>query len=1207
MLSVFLGIFVATLLMSAAPVYLDALERQSIKGAIEQQVSRWGGSFFDIAVESRFVPLDSDEFERSDLAHIAAIEEHAAPIVAGTHRFVRTLSYPVLVMRHPVESGKEGDVATPVVEVGLLQHLERLEDYVTYVEGRAPEDMVLSGEDGPVVEAVLSSDTAEEFGDLKTGDMLGFAPSMDSSSKVSVRVVGIVVASDPEDPYWQNRPDAFLSPRVPDDQGVVTADSPPLLAMFVGRDALIDSMRTAFPGATVDTTWYNRVATDVLATWSRDEMRDRMESLRRDLGVSIPDSTTRSGIDIMLVQLGRRSFLNSVPLLLLLAMLGVAVLYFLFMIVSYLVPNRESDIALFRSRGTNTWLLLKLYLIEGAILTVLAAAIAPFIALPTVWLAGLLPYFTHITDGNTLPVRVSWLPFAAAAIAGLLCLSIFVIPGAVGARSGLIMQRLRASRPPSVPLVQRYYVDFMFLAVAGVLYWEFQARGELVSGSLFGQQDVNEALLIAPVLFLMTIGLLFFRVFPMFIRYIGGESLALVHSAAAVTLVVLVPAIVVSDLRAGEGTGWISDALILGGFGAAYWLTAKLTGWRGKSSFTIVQVGIVSAYLSGSPLHPDMPAAVFVGSIALAVLVPAQIVFYLLALFARRAPVWVSMSMWHMGRSPIQYSWLVLLLVLGGGIGIMATTVGATLDRSYEERVRYGVGSDIHVSGLINTFTLADDRLEDKYGSIPGVDSISAAFRGQARIGVGEGGPMFQFLAVDTDTFQTWFRGDFSQKPVQQIVSGLKVEDQVRTIPIPEGANRIQMWVNGATFYPLIFLWVVVEDANGRMETLSLGEMEEPGWRLMSADLPDADRLARPLKVVSIQLNEPGYGATGRVGQVVFDDIQAVLGDTGEEVLLEGFEEPLDWFTLPTTSVGSDELARTMADVRSGSYAALFSFGKETNMGIRGFYRSGGSGFIPAVASSSFVETTGASPGSGLLIRLTGGIAPVVIIDVVEYFPTLDPAGRGFLVFDVESLLNYMDALNPLGETAVNEFFINTEALDGIEVLHELDELLGHHGSATGVEAELAALEVDPLISAGWRTIVLVALAVVLFISGLGYVVYLLAYSDRSVGEMASLRSLGFNRFQTIGLVGFEHLLVAFTGLGLGTWAGFQLSRMIVSSVAVTDGGGRVLPPFILTTNWVLTGSLYAALMAVFLVSLLTLGRRLLRVDLRRLSRMEGQ
>ena len=1204
MLSVFLGILVATLLLSAAPVYLDALERQSVKGAIAQEISRWGDSFFDITVESRFVPLDGDELVRSDGAHDVAVEEHATPIVTGVHSFMRTLHFYVWVVRQPDESADTGD---PEVETGLLQHLEGLEDHVTLVEGRATHDVVLSGADGPVLEVVVSATTADHFGDIEIDDILVFAPSVDSSSRVSAKVVGIVAASDPDDPYWRNRAGEFLSPRIPDGQGIVTEDSPPLLAVFVGRHSLIDAMRTAFPAATLDMTWYNRVDTEILPTWSRDEMRDRMRSLRRAIGVSVPDSTLRSGIDIIVVQLGRRSFLNSIPLLLLLALMGAAVIYFLFMIVSYLVPNRESDVALIRSRGATTSMLLKLYLIEGLILTVPAAATAPLIALPLVWLAGMLPYFAHVTGGNTLPVYLSWAPFAAAAVAGLLCLLIFVVPGVVGARAGLNIQKLRASRPPSVPLVQQYYIDFMILAVAGVLYWELHARGELVSGGLFGQQDVNEALLIAPVLFLLAIGMLFFRVFPMFIRLLAGESLALVHSTAVVTLAVLIPAVALAGLQAEDSSSWISDALMLGAFGAAYWLTAKLTGWRGKTLFTVMQAVIASVYLSGSPPHPDMPAVVFAGSIALAVLVPAQIAFYLLTLFARRAPVWVSLSMWHMGRTPVQYSWLVLLLVLGGGIGIVATTVGATLDRSYEERIRYNIGSDIHVTGFINTYTLTDEELEDKYGSMQGVESISAAFRGHARVGVGEGGPNFQILAVDTDTFQTWFRGDFSQRTVQQVVSGLRVENQVRTIPIPEGATRIQMWVNGATFYPLVFLWVVVEDANGRMETLSLGELDDLGWRLMSADLPDADSLARPLKLVSVQLNEPGYGATGRIGQVFFDGIQAVIGETGEEVLLEGFEEPLDWFTLPTKSVGADELARTSEVVHSGSYAASFSFGKETNMGIRGLYRSGGSGFIPAVASSSFVETTGASPGSGLLIRLTGGIAPVMISDVVDYFPTLDPAGMGFLVFDMESLLGYMDTLNPLGETAINEFFVNTGGQDSIEVLHEVDELLGNHGAATGVEAELAALDVDPLVSAGWRTLVLIALAVVLFISGLGYVVYLLAYSDRSVGEMASLRTLGLNRFQAIALVAFENLLVAFTGLGLGTWAGFHLSRLIVSSVAVTDGGGRVLPPYILTTNWPFMGALYCTLMVIFLISLMTLGRRLLRVDLNWLSRMEGQ
>ena len=127
--------------------------------------------------------------------------------------------------------------------------------------------------------------------------------------------------------------------------------------------------------------------------------------------------------------------------------------------------------------------------------------------------------------------------------------------GTLGARAGLIIHRLRASRPPSVPIIQRYYIDILFLIIAGALYWELQARGELVSGGLFGQQDVNEALLIAPALFLLTLGMLFFRIFPMFIRYISGESLALVHLAAGAALAALVPAVLITDIRAGYTTG----------------------------------------------------------------------------------------------------------------------------------------------------------------------------------------------------------------------------------------------------------------------------------------------------------------------------------------------------------------------------------------------------------------------------------------------------------------------------------------------------------------------------------------------------------------------------------------------------------------------------------------------------------------------------
>ena len=1211
MSSVFIGIVIATTLMSAAPAYLDALERQSVNSAVKTSVERAGDTFFDIVVDFDFVPLESGEIEGAEAAQTRVVSDNVGPIYEGTRSYLRTPYYSMTLparasgalaaLEGPLEEGEEAPLP---FEAGFAHYLEGVEEKVTFLEGRPPGDIVLRGARGPLVEAALSARTANVFGGLKPGDVLVFAPSVDSPVKVSARITGLVEASYHADAYWRDEVESYLFPRMPTDDGVVTPDSPPLLGILVGRNALVEGIGGAFPGATVDATWYNDVDPEMLRTWSKGEMRTRLDRLDDEMSAALPTSFVYSGIGVMLARFERESFLTSVPLLLLMAVLGIAVLYFLFMIVSYLIPNRESDVALFRSRGTSTWRLLRLYMAEGALMTVAAAAIAPFIALPTVWLAGLLPYFWHITGGGPLPVHIGWIPFAAAGVAGAMCLAIFVIPGVLGARAGLIIHKLRASRPPQVPILQRYYIDVMFLAVGGVLFWELQARGELVSGGLFGQRDVNEALLIAPVLFLVTVGMLFFRVFPMFIRYISGESLTLVDMAAWVTVAALGTAVGVTDFRAGEQTGWIPSVAALGGFGAAYWMTGRGAGRIHKAVWTVAQAALAGAFFYMRPPDPDANAAIFAGSIALAALVPAQVLFYFLSVSVRRAPVWVSMTLWHMARNPMQYSWLVLLLTLASGIGILATTVGATLDRSYEERIRYNAGTDIRIYSLPPYSGRRDGKLEETYMGALGVESASPALRGGGHVGTGGAGPTFSYLAVDTQSFDPWYRGDFSERELSEILKDLKVEDPVRTTAIPEGAERIQVWVNPASYYPLMFLWMVVEDANGKMDTITLGEIDSQGWNLKGADLPED--LVHPLEIVAIQINEPGFGSTGTAGNIVFDELHAVMAGTGERVTIDGFEGTPEWVSVATSAVERDEVSGVTEIVYSGDRALRFTFGKDSNNGLRGFYKTGGHGYIPAAVSRSFAESTGAWHNMGIIVNLPAGLVPVVVVDIVEYFPTVAPQGLGFMVFDLDTLMEYVDPLNSTGQVPVNELFLEVREGSGIAALAEVEDLLGYQGKAVGVEAALAAQDADPLISAGWRTMVLVAMAVILFIASLGYIVYLLAFTERSVSEMASLRSLGFNRAQTIALIGLEHILIALIGLGLGAWAGYQMSRMMVSAVAVTDGGGYVLPPFILTTNWLFMGPLYAMMLGAFGASLLTLGRRALSLDLRRLSRMEG-
>ena len=171
----------------------------------------------------------------------------------------------------------------------------------------------------------------------------------------------------------------------------------------------------------------------------------------------------------------------------------------------------------------------RLYLLEGLVMTAVAVALAPFLATGLVAAAGFLPAFSDLDEPGLLPVELQALPFVVAGVIGAVCLIIYVVPGVLGARGGLLAHKLRSSRPPSVPMLHRYFLDVVVLVAGGLIFWEMHARGHVISGGLLKDVEVNEALLIAPVLFLIAVALLFMRLFPLLVRYVTGESPQVVH------------------------------------------------------------------------------------------------------------------------------------------------------------------------------------------------------------------------------------------------------------------------------------------------------------------------------------------------------------------------------------------------------------------------------------------------------------------------------------------------------------------------------------------------------------------------------------------------------------------------------------------------------------------------------------------------------
>ena len=1054
----------------------------------------------------------------------------------------------------------------------------------------------------------MGADSISAF-DVDLGHTVQFAPSMSGPTRVAVEIVGFIEPTDPTEEFWQQNPNLFLNPapleELPDVGVEINPEEPPL-AIFVTHEALVEGVGKAYPGTQVTSNWFVFIDKEGLKTWSKDETRTRIAKMESDVSLAMSGSAVFTGITTMLNRFERRSFFTSVPLLLLLVVMTITVLYYILMMVSYLVTSREPDVALLRSRGVSSWHLARIYALEGLAITLIAVAIAPFLAGAAIALAGKLPYFEQITLGEFLPVSFGWLPLAVAAGTGLLCLAIYVVPGVVGARSGLIVHRLRSSRPPSAPFFQRYYVDVGLMVIGGLVFWELFSRGQVVSGGLFDHARVNEALLFAPVLLLTVVALLFMRFFPLIVRYFSGESPMLLHLLSAATCSTLALVIAVGNLNVGgAGYGWVASVAHL----ALIWVL-YLGTWRAERRYFIVAGLAIQAALIALFIYSDVPTrdeVRHIPTIVLATLVPAQLLFIVFRRLARAYPVWVSMAIWRMARNPLQYSWLVLLVVMVSGLGILATTVGGTLDRSYEERILYEVAADVRVTGIPTYFTRGTQSIKERYLDIPGVSAVALALRGDGTVGATYSGSSFRVFAVESNDFpyMSWYRSDFSERPLTQVMSMLRTGASLPPIELPEGTQSVQVWTQPAENYENMFLWMVLQDSRGVTDTITFGEVEGPGWSLMEAEVPDS--LRPPLTLVSIQIYEPAFGPAGTAGMIMLDDIQALMNGGADRKMLDDFEGKINWTALSTSMISSDMIGVTTQDAKNGRRSGIFIFGKDTDRGIRGFYRSPTGGPVPVVASASFMYRSGLSIGDAVVVNMFGRLVPIRIMDTVYYFPTMNPAGHGFVIADLQYLLQHLNILSPIGNVSPNELLLSQVPGSEEDVYRIAVSLAPQSDLVHDRTKLLESIELDPLITAGWRAMMIVAVFIIIFAATLGYITYLLHFSGQSRMEMGFLQALGLRGRQMTWLLSAEHLVIATIGLVIGTLAGYSMSSIMVSSVAVTEEGGPVIPPFILTTDWVFMGPIYAALIAIFVGALLWLARSVRRVRLHEMTRLEGE
>ena len=1198
LLSVIIGVFLASTIMAGTVVYFDALREFALKTSL----GRLTDAQADLLVRAERGPTSSVEYAKVFRPMTQQIDSRVEWLLKGRERGGKSATFFLTATGSEETAGDDNSRA-------YFAFLDGLPERITLLPGgRMPVEEALSAPGGPLVlEAIIPDSAAQTFG-VGVGDSLSAVPHWDDAIPYArVVISGVFQRDDPDDPFWRMEDEIFR---------FATAIGFRTVPFFLSEDVYMDVLGGGFRDMNSAYAWLLDVDVErINASNSRQAAFD-IRLMNRRLSTLLFSYWQISALDRTLADFDRRLFFAKLPMFVVLILIAVVILYYVATLSSLLVEQQRGEVALLRSRGAGSTQILGVFVLEGATIALVAALLSPLLAAFVVSLLGYTPAFTALGGVGSLPASISRGAYAMSALGGGLSFIALIVPSVQASRMGVVRHRQQSARPSDQPFYQRYYLDIMLLVVSLFLFRQLTEQGSVVAVQLFGDVAVDQILLAVPALVLAASALVLLRLFPKAISFLSGDSPELLHLTVGGTTLVLVPAIAANALVYGGGQGWILQIVLLPAVAAAYAATALARDPRLKLVGGALQAGLIAALIAAGPTLPMRLVflPILVG------IVPAQLLFHLLRVFSRRAPVGYSVGLWQMARNPTHYARLSLLLILSAGLGIVAASFGGTLERSYFERALYSTGADIRLEGVrINSFGPTRP-LAEVYQSITGVGEVAPAFRGFGADLSQFFGPTYTMFAVDGEAFREvgWSRSDFASRPIETLLDSLVSDTLPNGIELPPNTRNLVVTIKSDAPFDSVVVAAGLRDANDRYVAPCLGALDSADWKIMVADRTNRDcgrqfaqrsRLqpSPPLTLVSLSVHERFGGRRLRAGAVSIDDIRVQTTD-GRIEIIDSMVDAGAWSVLRAApESASDSLTASPAALNGGDGSLRFSWSDGGPLVGRGIYYGRPLAPLPVLANREFLTQTERRVGDELPVSVSGHRLRVKIVDLIDYFPTLNTVTEPYLIADLTSLSRYANLETATSELRPNEIWI-AEKINGGRS-HGLIERLStneafFNGEVYDRAEALDASKADPLVEAGWSALLFIAFAAVLVLSGLGFLVHAyVSFRNREM-EFALMRTLGFSLKQLVTLVWLEQALVIAAGMVLGTWMGGRLGAVIMPFLDQDETGRHVLPPFVLEVDWTALVIAYATMTFVFALIIAGVVWFIHKISLQRILRL---
>ena len=260
---------------------------------------------------------------------------------------------------------------------------------------------------------------------------------------------------------------------------------------------------------------------------------------------------------------------------------------------------------------------------------------------------------------------------------------------------------------------------------------------------------------------------------------------------------------------------------------------------------------------------------------------------------------------------------------------------------------------------------------------------------------------------------------------------------------------------------------------------------------------------------------------------------------------------------------------------------------------LRGFSKYDSDKPIEVVVSESFMEKIDAEIGDVVTVTIMASEFSIKIMDSVNFFPTLYPDSEPFVIAELNDVVTGANVRKKQGDNQANEIWITSTQIKESDldtnivlgdVVNELNIQGIPYGSIFSNEKSLEGQKIDPLVFAGWQTLLLISFGTVALVSIVGFLIHSrVSFKKRNL-EFAPLKSIGISRAQIIVLIALEQIIVIGLAVALGIVLGSRLSSTVMPYLISPESSNSLVPPMINSVEWLDFSIVFGLVGILFLV-----------------------